>query len=491
MIKKMLVFFSQDKLLQVFWALVILCMPVTSFRFLPLGDSTWRPLAIVPALILAGCLFLGALRGRKLKFPQPTSVVFVLLLFVILGTILINGIYAPANYLGQSYWDRVLRAGVTLFFGLVFFFVGLQMNQTEEAMQFTLKWVLISFTTVAIVGAFQWLALFKPIWFDRWDYNVFHEFWMIKGLRIRRIIGFAYEPGWFADQLVFVFLPWMMMSLLTGKRILRYWWMELFGVLIGVLLLLFTYSRSGIFSFVIVFGLFFLIYAPRYLKSFFHWFFKPFRKEAKGTRDRGIALILRVGLVVGFVGAFILMGVIFSSNNYFSRLWESDLSQGLMHYLEQNSLSARLLYAIMGLRVFFAHPWTGVGFGALGFYMPNFFLTGLMDGSTEVSRFMAGEALRFLNAKNMYVRMASETGIFGLVVFLVFLASVMGLVWRLRKNENKNVQFVGGASFLIVTGIVIRFFTFDSFASPTIWVTLGIVVSLLSTVQFWNKEKGM
>ena len=71
-------------------------------------------------------------------------------------------------------------------------------------------------------------------------------------------------------------------------------------------------------------------------------------------------------------------------------------------------------------------------------------------------------------------------GFLGWWCFWCFLASVMGLVWRLRKNENQNVQFVGGASFLIVTGIVIRFFTFDSFASPTIWVTLGIVVSLLS-----------
>ena len=487
MIQKIFDFITDKKIVRFFWALVLLTMPVTSFRFFPGDGSIWRPLAIFPALVLTGLLVLGVFGGKKLFFPQPISKLFVLILFLILASIVINGIYPPADYLGQGYWDRVIRAGITLMFGVVFFFVGLQMNQSEDDMNFTLKCVFVSFIIVAVVGLIQWLALFAPVFFDRWEYNKIHELFMIKGLRVRRLIGLAYEPGWFADQLLFVYIPWFLMAFLTGKRVLKKWWIEIGTVIVGFLLLLFTYSRSGIFLFVIMMGLFLLFYAPRYLQTFFRWFFFPFKQnEEKKKGALGFRILLIVGLVVGLI----LIGIIFSGSSYFAKLWQNDLSNGLFNYLQNNSMGARTVYAIMGGKVFLEHPLTGVGFGAVGFHMPNEFPAGLIDNSTEMSRFLAGEAVRFLNTKNMYVRLLAETGIMGFVLFVAFLGSSVGMVWRLRKNENQIVQFVGGAVFLILMGIVIRFFTFDSFASPTIWVTFGILISLISTVQTWESKEG-
>lgn len=485
MIQKAIKLLTNQKTLKFFWALVLLCMPVTSFRFFP-GDSIWRPLAIFPAIILVGLLVLRLFVGEKFYLPQPTTTIFLILLFVVVGSVLINGIYPPDDYIGQSYWTRSSVSLITIGFGVVFFFVGLQMNRSEEEMMFTLKWIFISFLPLMVAGVIQWAVLFLPLPIDRWDYNIFHEFFMIKGLRIRRIIGFAYEPGWFADQLIFIYIPWFLMALLTGKRILKKWWLELGVVVAGFGLLLFTYSRSGIFSLVIVVGLFFLIFAPRYYKQFIKWFFLPFKMKDKKLTG----FLLRLLIIVVVLTSFALVGIIFAHSDFFSKLWNTNLDKGLLNYLQSNNVNSRVVYALMGIEVFLENFWFGVGFGALGFHMPYVFPTGLMDGSIEIARFNGGRRFHFMNAKNMYVRMASETGIFGLVVFLVFLASVMGLVWRVRKNENQNVQFVGGAAFLIVTGIVIRFFTFDSFASPTIWVTLGIVVSLLSTVQSWNSKEG-
>lgn len=475
-----------EKWLRFFWALVLVMIPVTSFRFFPGGGGTiWRPLAIYPTLILAGLLFLRWMFEKKVFLPSPYILILFIFVAVVVLSSVINMIYPTYAYLGQTYFDRVLRGFVSLGFGMLFFFIGLQMMQSEEDLHFTLKWIFAAFVLSIFVAGLQWIALYTP-YIKRGIYNQYHELFMIKGLRIKRIIGLAYEPGWFADQLVLYFIPWFGIAMLTGKRVLKKWWLDFLFLGTGLVVLLYTYSRSGIFSFAIVIGLFFLVYAPCYIKNAWQWFVLLDKNREK----KWIDTILRLFIILIVVAIVFFVLYVAQSSNFFSRLWTIELDDGLYNYLMKNSMSARFVYSLMGGRVYAEHPIFGVGFGALGFHMPQEFPVGLLDNQTEMSQFLSGGQFRFLNAKNMYVRLLAETGLVGFVVFITFLLSLVAGVWALRKDERQHVRYVAGVSFLFVFGILIRFITFDSFSSPTIWVTLGMIISLMSTVKDWKIKEG-
>ena len=114
---------SLDTLARLLWALVLVTLPVTSFRFVPfMGEGTYvRPLAIYPLALLWPVL-LVQLRQGKIARPWPGAVTILLgFVLAVLAATSLGPMLAPLELRGVGYFDRAIRALVTVGMGLAFF----------------------------------------------------------------------------------------------------------------------------------------------------------------------------------------------------------------------------------------------------------------------------------------------------------------------------------------------------------------------------------
>jgi hypothetical protein len=141
---------------------------------------------------------------------------------------------------GVGFWDRALRAWVTLVIGLSFFVSAVWMNRNEADLKFSLKWLLVGMVLHIVWGGIQAVGLQMDL---RGELNRIQNLFSIRGLpRNRRIAGFAYEPSWLAGQLATLYIPWLFASLLARYRLSRFKWLEVVLLFGGLVILLLTYS---------------------------------------------------------------------------------------------------------------------------------------------------------------------------------------------------------------------------------------------------------
>ena len=96
----------------------------------------------------------------------------------------------------------------------------------------------------------------------------------------------------------------------------------------------------------------------------------------------------------------------------------------------------------------------------------------------EVAHFLASSNTTYPNSKNLYIRLLSETGIFGFWLFVSFYLFVLGKIIKLLRSTNKEVVYIGVAGLCAWLAIVLLGMSQDSFAMPTIWLPLGLVLGL-------------
>jgi len=87
------------------------------------------------------------------------------------------------------------------------------------------------------------------------------------------------------------------------------------------------------------------------------------------------------------------------------------------------------------------------------------------------------------NAKNLYVRLLAETGLIGFVLFLAFQLFILGDMIIVLRRREALWRYLGIAALFSWFGIIFYNMTQDSFATPFIWLNLGVFVgmSVLST----------
>lgn len=133
----------------------------------------------------------------------------------------------------------------------------------------------------------------------------------------------------------------------------------------------------------------------------------------------------------------------------------------------------------------------GVGLGASGFYiydnMPDWAMTTIPD----IARQFSPENRLYPNPKNMYVRLLAETGLVGFFMFLAFLFSILGdSLLALRSNQSW-VRYLGIAGLFSWLAIGMYNATQDSFATPTIWINLGILAGMAGVAVESKKNSSL
>jgi O-antigen ligase len=467
-----------DQSARFLWALVLLTLPVTSFRYFPgLGESTYvRPLSLYPLTLLMPLLLICLLR-KRISRPWPGILIplgaFALVALLATAT---GGLLAPLELRGQAYWERAVRAWVTLAIGLAFFLSAMWMNQNRDDLRFSIKWLLAGLTLDLAWSGVQLLAFYTPA-FDKRMVTLWQRAFSMRELvRTDRASGLAYEPAWLAGQIATIYLPWLFAALLTRWRVSRFKWLEpaLFALALGLLVM--TYSRGGILVTLAAAGLTFLLVGRQTISRLWSWFMEGFRNRfVQSSKEQLQNWGIRLGALLLLVGLIVAALATLSKKNYFSNLWRTDATS-LQDYIIHNYAGARLAYAWGALETFQQHPWTGVGLGASGFYLyqnlPDWSLTTI----PEIARQLSPDNHLYPNPKNLYARLLAETGLIGFGLFLVFQLTVLGVI--LASLQISASRFLGIAGLFSWLAILLYALTQDSFAVPNLWINLGILVGM-------------
>ncbi len=476
---------SVDSLARALWALVLVSLPVTSFRFFPLvGDGTYvRPLALYPLLLLWPLLLIR-LKRRQVQRPWPGALTVLLAFGVFtLAVTGLGGLFAQIPLHGADYWGRALRALVTVAAGLVFFLAAIWMNQTEDDLRFSVKWLLVGLAAHLIWGAVQFVGLNhgyrKPL-------VRIQELFSVRGLvKNKRISGFAYEPSWLAGQIATLYMPWLFAAVLTRFHLTRFKWLEallLAGGLVGVLM---TYSRSGLLVIAVAAFVTLLLAGREPLGALWDWIRAGFERGRWTSRGAAIrAAGGRIALAVLALAVIAGAGLFLTDKGYIDAFFTSQ-QQGLWSYAVDVYLGPRLAYAVAALRAFQVAPFTGVGLGASGFYIYKFMPDWVLSGVPEIARQLSPGAHLYPNPKDLFVRLLAETGLPGLMLFMAFYLTLFADALALLRHSSRTARWLGAAALFGLVAVLMQGVSQDSFAMPEMWLNLGI---LAGVAALWTKR---
>lgn len=469
---------SISKLTRILWAAALLALPVTSFRYFPgLGETTYmRPLAFYPLALLLPILLIQLLR-KKIPSPWPGSMI-VLGAFVmaLLAASIFGTLQAPLDLRGQTYSGRAIRAWATVIIGLSFFLTAVWMNRNESDLKYSVRWLLAGFVLDIAWSGLQALTFYTPllqkVTVTHWQLT----FSMRELVKTNRISGLAYEPAWLAGQIATIYLPWLFAAVLTKTHFTRFKWLEALLLGLSGLLLLLTFSRGGLVSALGAAGLTFLFVGREMMRKGWRWFASGFRRVKSTARNRLFAISLRFGIILLVVatvaGAFLFLG----QKGYYARLWNTQ-AENLTDFIIANSAGARAAYNWAGMGVYGERPWLGVGLGASGFYLYDNLPDWALTTVPEIARQLSPSNRLYPNPKNMYVRVLAESGLLGFAFFLAFQFGLLGDALSFLRKPGL-MRFLGIAGLCSWLAISIYNFTQDSFATPNIWVNLGILVGM-------------
>ena len=462
------------------WGLVLLTLPVTSFRYMPdfMGRTLIQPLAFYPLVLLLPVLLVLFWRARRVPLPSNVNLLLAFLLFAAIGSLL-GALYAPLPLRGALYEERVLRGWFSLLIGLAFFFAAFWMNRSEQDLQHSLKWIYASLALTILWSLLQALALNSSL-IPRSLVNQIQLLFSVRPLLQRRISGFAYESAWLADQIVIFYLPWVFAAFFTGRALLKRRWLEPLLILLSLAVLVFTYSRGGLLSAALCILVVFVLLGRDLIRCAWRWLLRP--PSAPGFWTR-------LGLVVVLSVTMFAAGSFLSRYEYFSNLWDLGEEEDPLSYLVDIGAGQRLAYAVAGYQVYEEQPLTGVGLGASGLYLlphyPNWSFV-----IPEVARQLSPDSDLIPNTKNLYVRLLAETGLPGFWLFIVFFVSFLAMSLRMHASGSRFLRFVAVAGLFIWIAVALRNLTQDSFTIPIMWVALGFLAGLDAHVPKQFRLKG-
>ncbi len=469
-----------QRLADLLWGLTLLALPVTSFRYYPdvLGHTTLQPLSLYPlALFLPLALWLAWRRGA-LRLPPAFTPLLALLLVALAGT-LVAWLYAPLDFRNASYFDRSLRAWVSLGMGLAFLVAAWLAGQSATDVRPSLRWLYAGLAATILWGLIQAIALHTSFIPRGWVEDVQLSF-SLRRLLENRISGFAYEPSWLADQIVLLYMPWLVAAILRRQPATRWAWLEPVLLAGGLALVLLSYSRSGLLNGLLALGLGLLLTGGAAFQRLWAWWRAPFRGE-------GGARLWRVGAALGLAAALLAAGWWLSQNRYITRLIQINPELSLEQYIVNISAGPRLAAAVAAYETYADHPLTGVGLGASGLTLLQHYPDWAMTNVQEVARLVSPDSNIIPNPKNMYARLLAETGLPGLWLWLGFMLAALAEMRRLLRHPAAAARFLGTAGLFFWLALMLRNATQDSFTFPIMWIALGL---LLGQATHFSPAKG-
>lgn len=468
------------------WAIFFLTLPVTSFPFFPPtlgGDALVRPLSLYPLILLLIFFILPA------TFKKPLPKTFLpLLFFAVAATIssllsLLSGI-EPA--LGISVSARILRGIFTLGIGGAIYLTVATLPDTPADLRFSMRWMYAGCALAMLWGSIQAITIIH------FDYDFFmalrkiQTFISTRRLLSGRISGMTYEPHWFADQMILLVIPGTLAAILSARTIFQRLQrgalhpskqkpiIESLLLAWAIILLPFTYSRSGLLNLL-------LILFPTIVPRAASLAIQRLRQRFSHSSSRRLPSLLTTAGLALCIGAALLIPIylVGTKNTFFARIWQywQRPDATLSGYFMQLGFDIRLTYAQAAYNTYEAHPLLGVGLGNFGFYLEEMLPEQPLPD--EILRLITPEIgrERLVTAKNFYLRLLAETGILGAAIFIAFLIANLGNALYLWLSPDPEWKYWGLTGLIGLLAFGLSAFSFDSFVIPNMWVIVGQITA--------------
>ena len=206
------------------------------------------------------------------------------------------------------------------------------------------------------------------------------------------------------------------------------------------------------------------------------WFWGPFvSNEIPGRWNRILIIFLSVS---GILIAYWWLNRFY----YFSSLWRVDFSDGFLNYVQEIAAGPRFAYIQAGMRIFNLHPWLGVGLGGSSFYLFDHLPHWALTNPYEIALQFSPDSNVIPNVRNLIIRLLSETGILGFMMYLFFNVSILGSIRKMFLSRRKLMVYASVAGLTAWSAIILRQFTLSTLTAPVIWVSLGMVVGYAHNV---------
>src|SRR3990170_2993828 len=475
------------------WAGLLVTIPVTSSPWVAAltGGSPVSPLAGIPLLFLVlFWLTPSILRRRRLPHVMQPLAWFVLV--AILASL-------QAHFLGihpskdEVALEREIRALFTLAIGLGFYGVCSTLPSDEQRLRASLRWLYLGGFLMLSWSTVQILRL--PYSYDPPPLvlNNIHRIFSIRDLFRTRVTGLAYEPSWLANQLVMLYLPLWLASVVQGWSAFRRrpsrLSLELVLLIWGTCVLFFSYSRIGLLSFLFVLGVLAMVVAWRYAGTIADRWRAGLQDKGRLSRlpsrrflQAASLAVVSLLLLAGLVGTTLLAG---RTNERIQRLLSIDLRAALVparfppvfEIANRLEIAERLIYWTSSFRVYSMYPLLGVGLGNTGF----FFRENVPAFGThlpEIIDILGPETQAYANPKSLWFRLLAETGILGFMLFALWLLVMGKRALEARSSRSGAWGAVATAACFALLAQVVEGFSLDSFALPQMWVILGLLTAM-------------
>ncbi len=473
-----------ERIAPVLWAALLISLPVTSFRPLSrlLGGPMVAPLAMVPmGMLLVVWVAPHLLRQRCL--PRLTWPFFAFVWVALLASLAAFFLPIPP-YRSHTILTSEFSAWATLGIGGGFYLTTITWLRDEKHLRNALYWLNLSaivlFTWSAIQGYYVFVRSANPSWLitaQRWI--------SLRGLFPHRLNGLAFEPSWLAHVLNMAYFPWWIAAVTRRQSVYRWRLGPILAedllLAVGLLVLLYSFSRIGLISVLLMTG-YLSLRLNLWLGERIHVWLR--RRLPAG---RVVSIMLGGGLFFAFLlfYAAVLYTLIRFGARYDVRIaamFEITAADFTSPWNLVNRLffAERMVYWVAALRVFGRFPWLGVGLGNVGYFLPQTlpdFGWWLPEVNDVLLRFA------FLpNAKNLWVRLLAETGVMGWTAVLVW---VWGLWRAARSLERKTpvsplINLLGLGGQLMLIAWFSEGFSLDTFGLPYYWLGLGILTAAVA-----------
>ena len=476
----------------ILWIAVLLTLPITSLPFLVhlTKGAIVAGASILPLAALALIWYLPWL-WRSRRLPREASPLIIFVLIVLIAGL--SALFADLHpFKDETLVSRSVEAIATLALGVAFFLITATFVAEEpERLRSSLAWVQVGILVALIWSAVQTSFILccdsnYPEWI-----RALHRLISIRDPAVGRVTGFAYEPSWFAHQLNLLYFPLWLASVGLGysafrKRLLglQIEWFFLIG---GLAAMVFSTSRIGLAGFLVLAGVMALWFASKVARRL-----NTSIRARFLTRDRLRSRVSRIGsslvIWVGFAGIFFVAAyALVLIAGQLDWRWGRILAPAGMRlfslqYANHLLFAERAVYWAAAYGVFERFPLLGTGLGNSGFLIPETMPAYAWALPEVVDVLRAGTEF-FPNPKSLWMRLLAETGIFGFVVFTVWILvmALRAVTLYLRKWQLGRV--IGVMGVLAVISLLTEGFSVDSFAFPYLWITLGLVTAAAWTAR--------
>lgn len=475
---------SDSKLLDILWYLLLLLLPVTSFPLLSrlFGGTLVAPLSFVPVVIIFLLWWIPSFFKNKMSLPSQLKLLY---LFVLIGVIstLLAVFRATPSFRDIPWWRNIAEFFVTIGFGICFYLVTTYVVKDSDKLQKTIVFISIGGIVTILYSWIQlgsWLALGKfPTWIQAVQSIV-----SVNGkLYEQRATAFALEPSWLAHQLNMIYIPiWLGLSVSRKSvfpfRIFKSLLFEDVLLLLGAATLFISFSRIGWITFIISAAYIVFRLTNNWINSLSDKK-KQLDPTYSSTKNYIYKASIWILLSLSLLGVLLAAGVLLTKiDPRMENLFDIERFRqfGFLGWASRLSFAERIIFWLAAYEVYRMFPLLGAGFGLPGYYflstVPNF-------GSLlpEINKALFTQSF-IPNAKNLWIRLLSETGILGFAMFVAWLVVHWKDAVEIEKTATQPlIHSTGLVGKLIVIAMIIEGFSLDTFGLPYYWIGLGLITA--------------